>query len=53
MYGHVYSRRVRHTAWTKWTLVRQGVNIIHRKSGLLARKVTITQRGNFQYHITE
>lgn len=45
MYGHVYRMSVDQTSWR--ILVWGGVDIIHRKTGLLAHKVTITERGNF------
>lgn len=45
MYGHVYQMSVDQTSCR--ILVWGGVDIIHRKTGLLAHKVTITKRGNF------
>lgn len=45
MYGHVYRMSVEQTSCR--ILVWGGVDIIHRKTGLLAHKVTITERGNF------
>lgn len=45
MYGHVYRMSVDRTSCR--ILVWGGVDIIQRKTGLLAHKVTITERGNF------